>query len=66
MSITYEVDPTLYEVERDDDTTFDWISNIGGLSFLSSIAMYVVSTADSPDTFVTSAMMDDGDVHKTR
>ena len=66
MSITYEVDPTLYEIERSDETTFDWISNIGGFSFLSSIAMYVVGTADSPDSFVTSAMVDGGDVHLTR
>ena len=65
VAVTYEVDPTLYDIERSDFTIFEWISNIGGLSFVSSVAAYVVSTADSPDTIVTTAMLDAGDVHLT-
>ena len=32
---------------------------------MSSLAALLVSSADSPDTFVTSAMLDEGDVHQT-
>lgn len=66
ISVTYEIDAILYETERSDFTMFEWISNIGGLSFMSSLAAYVVSVADSPDMFVTAAMLDEGDVHLTK
>ena len=51
-------------VSRNDFTGFEWISNIGGLSFLFSIGAIISSSVDSPAMLVTAAMLAKGKIHK--
>ena len=57
IAITYEVDPTQYQMERIDFTLFEWLSGIGGLGFMFRFCQLVVKWSDNPDLFVTSAML---------
>ena len=66
LAITYEVDPTQYVVIRNDITFFEWISNIGGLSFLFNIGVIMSSLVDNPTVFVTASLFAQGEVHSIK
>ena len=57
LAITYEIEPTMYEQERKDFTFFEWLSGIGGVGFLFRLSNFIVKVLDSPDMFVTDAML---------
>ena len=63
LAITFEVDQNQYVVTRNDFTCFEWISNIGGLSFLFNIGTIIASLVDDPSVFVTASMFAQGRVH---
>ena len=47
----------LFEMLRQEQTFFDWISSIGGLGFLVKLANFLINYTDSPHMFVTSSML---------
>ena len=51
-------------VSRNEFTGFEWISNIGGLSFLFSIGAMISSSVDTPAMLVTAAMLAKGKIHR--
>ena len=50
-------------IQRNDFTYFEWISNIGGLSFLFNIGVIISSFVDNPSVFVTASLFAEGKVH---
>ena len=63
VGITYEIESTQIELERQDLTVFDWISDVGGLGFLFSAATLFVGWLNSPQMWITSAMLASGKEH---
>ena len=57
IALTYELYDHLNVIVRSEFTFFDWISNIGGLSFLFSIALLVSTSVDNPLMLVTASML---------
>ena len=64
VGITYEIDSTQHNIERQDFTVFEWISNVGGLGFLFTGATVFVGWLNSPQLWITSAMLQIGKEHK--
>ena len=63
VGITYEVESTQFVLTRQDFTVFEWISNVGGLGFLFSAATLFVGWLNSPQMWITSAMLASGKEH---
>ena len=64
IGVTFEIDSTKHDLERQDFTVFEWISNVGGLGFLFSGAAVFVGWLNTPQLWITSAMLSSGKEHK--
>ena len=59
IAVTFEIDSTKYELTRLEFSLFDWLSAIGGLSSIVLGASTVISALDSPQRYVTAALVGD-------
>ena len=59
IAVTFEIDSTKYEIVRLEFSFFDWLSAIGGLSSIVLGASTVISALESPQRYVTAALIGD-------
>jgi len=59
IAVTFEIDSTKYELIRLEFSLFDWLSAIGGLSSIILGASTIISALESPQRYVTSALIAD-------
>ena len=57
IAVTYEIDSSRYEIVRVEYSFFDWLSAIGGLGSIILAVSKLVSALDSPQRYVTSALI---------
>ena len=56
LAITFEIEPSQHVIKRQDFTIFEWISNIGGLTFIFNIGIVISSLVENPFNFVAASL----------
>lgn len=58
-SVTFEIDSTIYNLQRHEFTLIDWLTIVGGVASTITAVIQLFGLLDDPQMFVTSALIAD-------